>query len=202
MKKLLIVVVGVCAACAVQAASIKWFADGIKADNTGSAKAKGYVAFSFIQAADSSSSEETLAKIWSLDEAVAALSQKGDRSNFDVEKGKAVQTGNVSLGMLNLKPYTDDAWSADTEPVLSYAIVFNAATVADATHYLVLRNGDAKVLETKFAEQSDEVAAQFGSQAGNLNYVKIGEPAPVPEPTSGVLLVLGLAGLALRRRTA
>ncbi len=201
MNKLLFAVLSVCAAFSVQAAAIKWFANNIKVDNEGSANAKDYVAFSFIQSADASSSEKTIKKFWPLDSALAAIA-KGDRSKFSVDAGNAISSASVNNGIVIVPAYADENWSDATEAVKSYVIVFNAATVADATHYLVLRNGDAKVLETKFAEQSDEVAAQFGSQAANLNYVKIGEPAPVPEPTSGVLLVLGLAGLALRRRTA
>ena len=192
----------VCAAAATQAASIKWSANNIKTDKTGSANAKGYAAFAFLESADASSSAATLAKIWSLDSAIAALTKEGgaDLSNFKVDGGKAVSSGVTANGMLTLAAYGDDAWSDSTAAVKSYAIIFNNADVSKATEYLVLKDGATAVLSTTFADAADTVTAKFNSQASNLAYGTIAQS--VPEPTSRLLLLLGVAGMALRRRRA
>ena len=159
MKKLMIVAAIVCAAAATQAASIKWSANNIKADKTGAANAKGYAAFAFIADADPSSSAATLAKIWTLDSAIAALTKDGgaDLSNFKVDGGKAVSTAAVANGMLNLSAWEDTNWSDSTAAVKSYAIVFNDADITKATEYLVLADNGTQVLTTTFADAAQGV---------------------------------------------
>lgn len=50
---------------------------------------------------------------------------------------------------------------------------------------------------TKGAQQSDTATIQFGNMATQTQ--SAGNWAAVPEPTSGLLMLLGVAGLALRR---
>ena len=80
---------------------------------------------------------------------------------------------------------------ANEQQVSYYSIIFNAADVADATQFL--------------AHTPEAVSAQFSS-AGALSVALQDQSAKtwaaIPEPTSGLLLLLGVAGLALRRRRA
>ena len=72
-----------------------------------------------------------------------------------------------------------------------YFVVFNNSDVAKATEYALV--GDANKaysgMAGKFSTAGDFGGATWASTA-------------VPEPTSGLLMLLGVAGLALRRRRA
>lgn len=52
------------------------------------------------------------------------------------------------------------------------------------------------------ANDSTAKTFTFGNQSSNLAANKFAVASGVPEPTSGLLLVLGMAGLALRRKRA
>lgn len=73
-----------------------------------------------------------------------------------------------------------------------YLIIINAGQITDASYFYVSDkvtvNVDAS-LDTKIA---------FGSQQTGTSAVS--NWTAVPEPTSGLLILLGMAGLALRRR--
>ncbi len=72
-----------------------------------------------------------------------------------------------------------------------YTVIFNN-DVADADHYMITAEKTATV------PASGNLAMTFGTQASNTWNTM----AAVPEPTSGLLMLVGLAGLALRRRRA
>ena len=202
MKKLMIAAAVICIAVISQAASLKWSTTGIQTDNTLSGKAAGYTALAFIQSADAGSAAATLAKVWALDSAVAALTKDGgaDLTNFKVDGGKAVSTVSTKAGAANVPEFSDANWSDATSAVQSYVIVFNNADVSKATQFLVLEDGTGNnILSSTFADAADTVTAKFGSQSTNAGWTNI---ASVPEPTSGLLLLLGVAGMALRRRRA
>ena len=48
----------------------------------------------------------------------------------------------------------------------------------------------------------DDIMNGGNRWSGNLNYASSGNFTAVPEPTSGLLMLLGMTGLALRRKRA
>ena len=69
-----------------------------------------------------------------------------------------------------------------------YTVIFDN-TLADAESYMITTEKTASV------PASGNLVMGFGSQASNTWQA-------IPEPTSGLLMLVGLAGLALRRRRA
>lgn len=78
---------------------------------------------------------------------------------------------------------------------------YDAATVADAKNYIV-----SAVASKTVAASGADIALAFGSMTGttsaNTFLNSSWQAVAVPEPTSGLLMLVGLAGLALRRRRA
>ena len=74
-----------------------------------------------------------------------------------------------------------------------YALIFNAESVDDATQYLVVGKFTTNVPGSGMAGLAVDITDRTGASAGWQ---------AVPEPTSGLLMLVGLGALALRRRRA
>ena len=93
---------------------------------------------------------------------------------------------------------------AKGDAVNTYAVVFDAATIDAAKYYIVSAEVDKNINSA-----GSDLTLGFGNMAStatsntfrNSVWTATGT-APVPEPTSGLLMLLGMAGLALRRRRA
>lgn len=92
---------------------------------------------------------------------------------------------------------TDAASAGDTVSI--YAVIYDAATVADAKYYIVSDSASKTV-----AASGADISITFGSMSSTATSNKFLNSSwtAVPEPTSGLLMLLGMAGLALRRRRA
>lgn len=83
-----------------------------------------------------------------------------------------------------------------------YAVIYDATSIDSAKNYIV-----SDVLSLTANAAGSNVLASFGAMTGTTTANKFlnsswTATAAVPEPTSGLLMLLGMAGLALRRRRA
>lgn len=184
MKKIMIAVAIVCAAVMAQAATANWKAAAANIyDGTADAK---YSGAAYFFNADAMSQ----AALFALFEASTSL---------DLTKQTGyLATGTVASGVIN-----------GNTPANQFSAFEQAS--GDHNFYFVLVNDDAMYLSaTKTAAAGGTDAAvsiTFGSQATGSKsitegFTSAGTWAAVPEPTSGLLMLVGLAGLALRRRRA
>ena len=92
-----------------------------------------------------------------------------------------------------------------TTSYTAFYVIFDSATPTSGTSKYAVVSGATTLTQTPGA-----TAAQFTFAAGNQstylnnagNWSSYGAPAAEPEPTSALMMLFGLAGLALRRKRA
>lgn len=183
MKKLAIVAAIVCAATFANAAAVDWSAskvyDAVETLAQGkNVAANGWLGY-VIMEADYSKVTSDLAA--------------GNTSSL-TSKAVGPQKATTNKGAFNTSAASGNVASGEQS---FYLIVLNSTTLAGATSYA------ASAKTTVTVDSSLDTLIAFGSmESATKNVSDWTTMSAVPEPTSGLLMLLGVAGLALRRRRA
>lgn len=177
MKKLLIAAAIVCAAVIVQAATVNWTISGVKAEgNTSPTAGWAVMAFYTEVGAGSAAIESAIQS-----KTAESLAFEATTLAVTLSKGKVNAHDATAAGI------TDTSKSYDF-----YFVVFNDADATKATQY---------AMQSALSQDYSSMAGKY-QIASTFSASTPWASTAVPEPTSGLLMLLGMAGLALRRRRA
>ena len=189
MKKLMIAAAIVCAAVVSQAASVLWYttnSDGDPmnfVDKTGAYVTEMPAGVRVVLA----SITGNLAGEFTVNSVVGAGAIDSDGETYSLVSGSVDGY------------YGTDSWTIKNGDIL--AVIAEVTTEAGISYQALDYVAGGKVTDTLTVSglTDDSYYAEFFAATGGDWTVKT---AAVPEPTSGLLLLLGMAGLALRRRRA
>ncbi len=181
MKKLMFMLAAVAMAACTQAASVYWTCTYVakSADNY----VDNGLAF-FVNAATLSHDDMLALTGKGADAISTALSGMysytgGSDGKYSVAKADAV--ANATLGL------------SDATASQAYLVIFDTATITDESNFYVT---EVKSFNTLSGAEATSI--KWGDQESAS--IAGGAWSPVPEPTSGLLVLIGMAGLALRRK--
>lgn len=174
----------------VNAASVNWNAGLITSSPDKTLTGAGQYSAYFFATSDSSSTLTTTTM-----SAVLAEIKKG--SAGDISSLFSYTANNVftaSTGKGTFSSTGNGDFAAGTS-ISGFVLILDSLDLATTRNYMIAQTAQGDQILTKTAGTSGSMLFSYGSQANNTWQA-------IPEPTSGLMILLGMAGLALRRKGA
>lgn len=128
-----------------------------------------------------------------------------------LDQGKAVDSyaiggGTIANGLASVAQNVSGV-TVGEGTYTAFMVLFDAATPASGTtKYAVLEGGNAGTGYTQTVGPTTASITFMGGNAASMvsaaTWKTFGGSTPVPEPTSAMMVLLGMAGLALKRKRA
>ena len=192
MKKMMIMATIAMAAIIANAATVTWNMTNVYGpDGSTLNSGKAYM-FAYTAGSDSVTASTIAAAIAGAYSSGTLDSYLNDNSVYSWTPASA---GTYSDTTKNVDPEADMGLTAGSSYTF-YSVVFDSNTIDDESMFFVTK----ELANKKVPASSANLLLSFGTQA--TASTAEGAWQAVPEPTSGLLLLLGVAGLALRRKRA
>lgn len=193
MKKIMIACVAVAVSAVAHAASINWTITNVysPSDSTAKVEAGSMSAWLFVTA---NSTDVTTGIPVTTMAVVQSVLDSGDLTGLSTLA--AANASNTAAGTIGgatgLTGFSSGSLTA-------FAVVVDSTDLASAQNYFLVSDGATKT--ATFTSATGMKALAFGDQT-SITQGSGWTATAVPEPTSGLLLLLGMAGLALKRKVA
>ena len=207
MKKLTIALVAVLSALAVNAATIQWKSGTLYGAGDGGLFSSTKLSAGVTATLFTMTAEQYSTVIAAFDGSFSSEKMMNFVSGLkDGTYGTAMAAGNYTVGNIsrNAMTVTDNTGYTGTSdnPKTYYTAILY--TYNDGTKDWYVANAAANTFQADIDGSNTKALSIFGGDGatGSFEITGWSSAAAIPEPTSGLLLLLGVAGLALRRRRA
>lgn len=197
MKKLMIVAAALVTGLWAQASSVAWTCTGVTG-KTGSTLDVGSI-YVFFVAGNSKADTSSWAGLEGkgADALIAAVAG----ANYNYKKSDLSNAGSgvfsYNVGTAGSALALDDVGISGGTKYSAYAVIFDTETISDDSNFYVTAASAASTTYADSSSLTKSYSLTASSSATASNWYAV-----APEPTSGLLMLLGMAGLALRRKRA